>query len=400
MYYYNFHDSHPFLPPAAQLLASLSPNLESYVLYPLLYIGDLFRSKDIACHWKDKAKACFDSSSCTASLETVQGYTLYAFATYAGGLRSEGRRALHQAYMFAMELGFDKTEDTHEISTNRRKELSLKVWWEIYAACVLFSTFAGECCDCPEISSRICHGSSKAQQNFPFLETQLSEVHENEKRYGSYPYFIKAITLLRRVNSFLNAYGENVQEEGLDSYIAELSSYFPSYSPSNDLLLTRARIIISMATIYLHAYFAQLQLPVFVQSPSCGLSISTLSYDMSSVISVTRCLDAAETIITIVRSSHQLERLCPFVACAINLSAFIHASGILKDWDKEHCSEILKEEIAALEKLSTIWDTPKTLLKGVRRLAELIHIFDHNYHSDYDAIFKESRELQSTNPES
>ncbi|OKL59519.1 hypothetical protein UA08_05198 [Talaromyces atroroseus] len=343
VYYSNFHNSHPILPPLRMFYDYAPP---PYLEQVVKFIGAHFTPAASPDTYRQPVVLMVtDQAPCP---EKVQALLLLTIVLHSRNERQEAGSLLAQAIDLAYELGMHRRSFTELIASEDpiRQESLRRTWWELYViegmltALGVRPTFTASTVP-PEVplpcEERIYQEGLYPPASPPTLADFDDRVFADEDfDFSSYTYRIDAVRILGRVVLLSDpAAGRHDVIESVDARLASWSHHIPESKMeliradgTIDEMMFQARMIINGASIYLHFPRSDLlSSPAVAAEVICGHSGVCLMPAFSHHDHAMKALTAAGEISTLAALRMPVTKHTPFFICALVLSSIVQLAA-------------------------------------------------------------------------
>jgi Fungal specific transcription factor domain/Fungal Zn(2)-Cys(6) binuclear cluster domain len=344
VYYSNFHNSHPILPPLRMFYDYSGP--PPYLEQVVKFIGAHFTpAASPETYRQSVVLMVSDQAPCA---EKVQALLLLTIVLHSRNERQEAGALLAQAMDLAYELGMHRRSFAEVMAEEDpiRQESFRRTWWELFVIEGMLTalgvrpifTASNVPLEVPlPCEERIYQEGLCPPASPPTLAQFDDRVFADEDfDFSSYSYRIEAVRILGRVVLLSDSATANHEMvESVDARIASWSHHIPESKMeliradgTIDEMMFQARMIINGASIYLHFPRSDLlSSPAVAAEVICGHSGICLMPAFSHHDHAMKAVTAASEISTLAALRMPVTRHTPFFICALVLSSIVQLAA-------------------------------------------------------------------------
>lgn len=387
VYYSNFHNSHPILPPL-RLLYRYSP--PAYLEQVIKFIGAHFTPA--ASPETYRQSVVYVVVEQEPSPEKVQALLLLTIVLHSRNERQEAGSLLGQAMDLAYELGMHRRSFAEIMAEEDpiRQESFRRTWWELFVIEGMLTalgsrpSFTASTVP-PEVplpcEERIYQEGLYPPASPPTIAQFDDRVFADEDiDFSSYSYRIDAVRILGRVVALSDSVtGQREAVESVDARIASWSHHIPESKMelmradgTIDEMMFQARMIINGASIYLHFPRSDLlSSPAVAAEVICGHSGLCLMPALSHHDHAMKAVTAAGEISTLAALRAPVTKHTPFFICALVLSSIVQlaAYSVKADQIPDPRRDKLTLTVGVFKSLGRTWAISYSVMRQIKAVA-------------------------------
>ncbi|RHZ67971.1 Zn(II)2Cys6 transcription factor [Aspergillus thermomutatus] len=388
LYYQSFHRSHPLLIPRKALHSPVCGGIPQYILSIMRFIG-------AHQHPDPSLKEIFRQPAYTVLSDStprdgfkVQGMVLLAIVDHAHGAEDSATRIMQAAVNLALELGMNKAAFAAEHSGGNPilEESWRRTYWELYfvdgylaamrdqSAFRLFHQAAEVKIPCDE--ELYNSGDAVTLSNLTFKDLTNNWHCDDERRFSSFAYRIKAVRLLGMVMELNRSLDIDLETriETIDAALVTSLMQLPSSQrdvygshPRLDEMTFQAQMTSYLALIYLHHPRSNMRYASIHAHTSCTRLPTTrdttppsASLDLHSQ----KLLRAADMLCNLATLPNPVKYRTPFFTCALAMCVVVHTVACLFvpiPEKQESMKARIQLGVGALHVLGKSWPLAKTV---------------------------------------
>lgn len=387
VYYSNFHNSHPILPPSSMFLHYSPPR---YLEQVVKFIGAHFTPAASPETYRQTVVQSVIEQE--ASPEKVQALLLLTIVLHSRNERQEAGSLLAQAMDLAYELGMHRRLYAESMAEEDpiRRESFRRTWWELFVIEGMLTALGSR----PSFTAstvpfevplpceeRIYQEGLHPPASPPTMADFDNRVFADEDtEFSSYSYRIDAVRLLGRVLLLSeSATGQEDIVESVDARIASWNHHVPESKMeliradgTIDEMMFQARMIINGASIYLHFPRSDLlSSPAVAAEVICGHSGTCLMPAFTHHAHAMNALTAASEISTLAALRTPVTRHTPFFICALVLSSIVQlaAYSVKAGQMPDPRRDRLTLTIGVFKSLGRTWAISHSVMRQIKTVA-------------------------------